>query len=847
MAQPLTDEQIREALKTCVDEPVHVPGTIQPMGYVLACDFDLGSIHQASANCFDLFGKPLPQVFEDTVATLFGRDIWHSLRNVIGFPNFAEARQYVGTVALDGAAYALHASKGGERCVLEVEPLVTEESSTLSITRGEAFLIQQVEYCTNLTELFDSTVEFLKHFTGFDRVSIIRFDEQWNGSIVAEACSSLLEPLVGLCFPAHDVPAQAREIMRITPYRIISDVAQSPVPLLARDKDEPPLDMTHAVLRGVSPVHIQYLHNFGLGATMSLSITLGGRLWGYVSFHSVEPRVAPPDVRRLLLSFMPVFRLKLDLIQREQDLRLSRQIDGLQADVKLELEKGSDLQEMLNRVGPAIVDVLDAAGVAMTNGSEYFVFGQVPETAIIAALSQKAREHPGKALAETALAKAFPELAPHLGGFAGALVTVYEDDRCLQVFRREITESVHWAGNPSKTVEMVDNALRIQPRNSFSSYLEEVKGQCKAWTRGDKHLMRQLWPLLSAAERRAFMADLNRQQKLMINELNHRVRNILSLVKSVSTQARRVGGSLESYSQALEARIHALAAAHDIGAGAAKTSVSIHQIVQLEAEPYVKDQSERVSIHGVDASIRAESAPIFALVIHELMTNAVKYGALSVHGATVDVETQSTDDGVALLWKEQNGPPTRAPEAFGFGTTLIQQAVPYEMGGTAELNFRPTGVEAKLELPMTALGDVINAPGVGVPQKNGTGDVVVTKLRNGMVMVLEDNFMIAKEMRARLMDAGFPNVEMVPSAEQARALLDATTPAMAVLDINLGHGETSEGIANELLSRRVPFMFVTGFGEENNLPPHLQQAQVLTKPVTTRDVVSAVHRMDVWQ
>lgn len=843
MSRPLTDEEVRAAMQTCADEPVHIPGTIQPMGFLLACDFEEGIVRQASQNCPALFDRPIAEILGAPLHALLGPKIWHNMNNIRGLSSFGSGRHFAGIVEQKGEEHAVHVSKGGARFVVEIESAGTGFEASPEAAQQQAFLVSQIEACGTLQELLDLTVRLLRHVTGFDRATIMRFDKDWNGEIAAEARSSLVDPLVGLRFPSHDFPAQARELMRRIPLRLICDVGQAPIPLIGTDPDEPPLDMTFAVLRGVSPIHMQYLHNFGLGATMTLSVTLGDDLWGIISFHSTLPRVAPPETRRLLLSFLPVFRLKLDLLRRENSLRLSQRIDQLQTDIRGELEKGSELAGMLLEVGPSILDVLGAEGVVMTNGSQNLSFGKVPDTAVVQAVSDRAGAQSGQVLAVDNLREAFPDLLPYLQGFAGVLVTVYEDARSLQVFRPEISQSVTWAGNPTKEIELVEGNMRIAPRGVFSAYLEEVEHKCKSWTREDIQLMRQLWPLLSAAERRAFLADLNRQQALMIDELNHRVRNILALVNSVSTQALRTGGTLESYSNAFESRIHALAAAHDIGAGAARSAVSIFDIIGIEAAPYRDEGALRVRISGENVSIRAESAPIFALVIHELMTNAVKYGALSVPEGLITVDVTRIDDGVEITWKERGGPPVREPGAHRFGTTLIRQAVPFELGGRSGLRFASDGVEAMLMLPFSVLGDTLTAVAPVEPPAWEAPEERVRTLSNKLVMLVEDNFMIADAMRSQLESMGFVNLELMSNVAGAMAFLGQTTPGMAILDINLGQGQNTEPVANELLARGVPFIFVTGYGEHTNLPPHLRQVPTVTKPATASDLMAALDQL----
>lgn len=214
------------------------------------------------------------------------------------------------------------------------------------------------------------------------------------------------------------------------PLRLISDSAAEAIPLIAAP-GQPPLDISYANSRGASPVHMTYLQNMGVAATMTLSIVLDDGLWGYVSFHHRTPHVTAPDLRHVLLGFLPVLRLKVGLIRHANALAVAHQVDLLQSKVQQEMESDAELGEIVTRVGPSVCQVLNASGVVMTSGSQDFSYGEVPESTITAALSDAAATAPARRLTSACLAETIRPFAARLNGFAGALVTLHEGHRSL--------------------------------------------------------------------------------------------------------------------------------------------------------------------------------------------------------------------------------------------------------------------------------------------------------------------------------------------------------------------------------------------------------------------------------
>lgn len=844
MTHELTDTEVAAALDTCNQEPVHIPGVIQPFGWLVASDRETGLVRYASANMSELLGHPVETILGTPLRDVLGPEVWHGLRNLAQLPDNDQQRQNIGSFECCGAVRSFHGFESSGCHVIEIDP-GHDSAPAPEIMRDQAYLVDRIQACTDEQALLDLTVKLMRYASGFDRVMIYKFDHEFNGQVVAEARKASLEPMLNLRFPHWDIPEQARALMLRFPLRIISDVDQTPSPVLKANPSDANLDLSIAHLRGVSPIHMQYLRNMGVAGSMTLSIVLGGKLWGIISFHHGSAKTPTQYVRELLTGFLTVFRLKIELLREQESMALARRTDALQIDIQHDFERTGDLAEIFSTIGPTVCEVLEASGAAIQIGSEWVQYGKVPDQSTLEALRDLAREGEDGLLLSESLAELLPGHAADLAGCSGVLMSAVADNRVICVFREEIQQSVSWAGNPEKTIETIGGQSRLQPRGSFSVYVRSVEGRCAPWTDDNTYMMRRMRLLLNSAERRVFTNNINRHQTLMINELNHRVRNILALVKSVSRQARSSQGSFESYSKALEMRIQALAAAHDIGAGSAVSAVSINRIIVLEGEPYFDDDMSRLVINGPDRSVGADAAPLFALVTHELMTNAAKYGALSNSEGRLEIDLREDPNGLTIDWRETGGPTVIAPSQAGFGTSLIQQAIPYEMGGTAEVDFRPEGVRAVIHLPSEVLDQsrglapARETPLVLAQQRPD----VPTDLLAGQVLVLEDNFMIATGMRSELEELGFDDVETTSNNREALAFLETTRPNLAILDINLGGGKTSAQTALRLQELGVPFIFVTGYGDAAVLLEELRGHARLTKPVTKLDLQNALSKL----
>ena len=846
MVNHLSEAQVEEAMKTCAEEPIHVPGNIQPMGAMVAFDLATGRIGHVSANSKDFVGLSPDEILGSDARSSFGATVWHGLSNAMGRFGTAEIRSHVGRFDLGGQTLDLTAFPSGSQVVVEFEPTGEAGRNDTDPFADLDFFVREIRSSPDIGTLLERMTRMMRHVSGYDRVMVYKFDKHFNGEVVAESKRPAVDSFLGLHFPHTDIPAQARAMMERVPLRLIHNTSHDPVTILSLDPVAPPLDISLGQLRGVSPLCCQFLRNMHVGSTMTLSVLVQERLWGTVAFHHSKPRTPPPRMRRLLTAVLPHFEDKIGLLGAGEARRLVGRVDEIEAKLQSEIDKNLNIRTVLPDLAATLCDVIHAQGVALLSGAQMTHHGLVPGLAVLERLLEDAAAEPTRILAIENLSRAYPDLKGELGGCAGALVGAFGARRAICIFREERPRAMTWAGNPEKDIERFSGTYRMVPRASFVTFLEELKGVSAPWTDQDLMLARRLRSLVNSAERRSLMNTLNRQQALMIDELNHRVRNILALVRSVSTQARRRYGTLNSYSRSVEARIEALAAAHEIGSSSPATSTSISGLITKEVAPYENPKGERVEIIGQDDHVVAEQAPIVALVIHELATNAAKYGALSVADGRVTVNLERNVEGLTITWNEIGGPAVQPPMERGFGSMLIEQAMPHEMGGRSALTFAPEGVRAALFLPAQVLSAAapftsVEAREDDIPARAGDPTPVSDLQHRGLVLVLEDNFLIATEMQDQLADFGFSNIELASNVHDALEIIDRERPSLAFLDVNLGGGETSALVAQRLLSEQVPFAFATGYGDRVALPDDFARVPRLTKPVSGSILRAAVN------
>jgi PAS domain S-box-containing protein len=345
---------------------------------------------------------------------------------------------------------------------------------------------------------------------------------------------------------------------------------------------------------------------------------------------------------------------------------------------------------------------------------------------------------------------------------------------------------------------------------------------------------RVIGTILDVTERKR----VEERQLLLMAELDHRVKNILANVSAIAKLSSKRGGTVEEFVKALDARIQAISRAHSLLRRDSWVGINMDDFCQQLLVPFISRQGQNVLMEGDPINLRPKAAQSLALALHELATNAVKYGALSVPEGRVHIAWKGMPVGgvevVRLTWTERGGPPVKEPAGTGFGLTAIK-AVATELGAALRYNFHSEGVAYEFEGPLGQPTKVTSTP--AAPRITANGAVAIPrgegdKLR---ILIVEDEAVVALQVKHDLEAAGHKVVAMATNLVQGMQLAASSEIDVAFLDVRLGD-DLSTAVAENLLKRGIPFAFGTGFEDDSILPGHLRGIPRLVKPYETDGV-----------
>ena len=478
----------RVDITNCDREPIHIPGTIQPHGVLLALSEPDLKIVQASANTVEMFGVLPHNLPGQPLDVLMGPEQADRLRSIVARNAFGESATVKTFDFSQSSTFHAILHRGETGLVLEFEP-TGAGNRFLEFTALNP-VVAALEGAGSLAAFCQTAAAEIRALTGFDRVMVYRFAPNYDGEVIAEARREDVEPFLGLHYPASDIPQQARELYLRNWTRIIPDVNYAPVPLVPalHPLSGRPLDLSHAALRSVSPLHVEYLHNMGVGASMSISIIKEGKLWGLFACHHLSPRLVDYAVRGACEFLGRTFSLLLAGKESQENAAGELRIREAQARLLERLSQSGSLPGSLAGEGTTVLDLIPARGAAVCLEGETVLLGQTPTAAEVRELTQWLQRHAAEDVFHTrSLAAQYPEAAAYADKGSGLLALSVSKVQAEYIlwFRPEEVQTVTWAGNPTKAVVATPDGARLSPRKSFAKWVEQVKGQSLPWRKAE--------------------------------------------------------------------------------------------------------------------------------------------------------------------------------------------------------------------------------------------------------------------------------------------------------------------------------------------------------------------------
>ncbi|MDH7805100.1 MULTISPECIES: HWE histidine kinase domain-containing protein [unclassified Rhizobium] len=821
-------------LTNCDREPIHIPGYIQSHGCLIACDNAMRMVLRHSENCREIL-RVDGDINGRTAEEVLGKDLVHDLRNALTVTGRTTRPAMLPNMELrDGRSFDIAVHRYKSTTIIEFEPSGSE-TQPLGTARK---MVDRIREADTVESLISRTTRLVKATLGYDRVMIYRFEDDGAGKVVSEAKQPELESFLGQYFPASDIPQQARTLYLKNTLRIISDASGIRVPVLpAIDVSGEPLDLSFAHLRSVSPIHCEYLRNMGVAASMSISVIVDGTLWGLIACHHYSPRVLTMSVRIAAEMFGEFFSMHLQVLKQKRKLdTVNHAHAALDRFLRLAAHH-AHIEELLIDSFQDFADLMPCDGVGLWVENNWHGHGATPPADAIPRLARFVTSvSEGRVWATHAISQAIPEAEIYADTAAGMLaipLSQVKNDYLL-FFRREIVQNLNWAGNPEKSYETGPLGDRLTPRKSFAIWKETVRLQAQPWSDADREIAEAARiALVEVAFHHSELMAGEREraevrQRMLNEELNHRVKNVLAIIKSLVGNPSQEGKTLQEYVSALKGRIQALSFAHDQiirGEGGG----SLRDLLDAELSPH-RSPEAIVDLAGPQVTLDSRAFSVMALVLHELATNAAKYGALAQTGGKLDLRWEVDENRDCLIhWRETLPTKLPTPSRSGFGTALISRSIPYDLGGRSTIRYLPDGLEAEILLPSRHISAVTTA------SETKTEDDTMPQPRRSnreetlKILLVEDQMLIAMDVENMLEDNGIKTIETATSSAMAIEKLKSYVPDVAILDINLG-SDTSIAVARELHRRGIPFLFATGYADASMVPDDFGNVPVIRKP-----------------
>jgi two-component system, chemotaxis family, sensor kinase Cph1 len=471
--------------------PIHILTQIQPHGVLLVLQEPELTVLQVSRNTSAAFGIAPEKLLGKTLDDILDSVQVDRFRMGLSYENLDLINPTKVWVRRKGDDYLVfdavfHRSADGF-LVLELEPALTQETIPfLSFYHLARASINQLEATSNLQDFCQIIVREVRQVTGFDRVMLYKFDEDGHGEVVAEEKLDDMEPYLGLHYPESDIPQPARKMFLSNWIRVIPNAHAEPVELYPTDNPitNQPIDLTLSILRSAYSCHMEYLHNMGVGASLTISLMKDEKLWGLIACHHRTPKYVPYELRKACEFLGRV--IFAEIFSREEEADYSYRMKLAQVQSAL-IEYMSQEENFINGLvqhEPNLLDLANAKGAAICFNGRWTTIGRTPPEEELNYLVQWLAKMVEEEVFYTDSLPLIYSDAERFKDVASGMLAIPISKRSYVLwFRPEVIQTVNWGGDPNHAYELKqsNSELRLCPRKSFELWKETVRLKSLPW------------------------------------------------------------------------------------------------------------------------------------------------------------------------------------------------------------------------------------------------------------------------------------------------------------------------------------------------------------------------------
>ncbi len=655
----LSEAELEVALENCAQEPIHIPGSIQPYGMLFVVDSHY-TIEQVSANTQNWLGQGPENLLGKALTDFLGADQVDTIKHIISERRLQPTQSTM--LELNGQAFDVVAHRWGDSIIIEMEiindMLAPERDFYYDELRAFAVGMRANQSPQDLYEFITAKI---REVTQFDRVKLYKFDQDWNGQIIAEARADYMTSYMGMYFPASDIPQQARILYQKNYVRQITDIRYAAVPIVPElhPVTQQPTDMTHSVLRSVSPIHLQYLDNMNVKASMSITIMQDGKMWGLIACHHNDAYHVPYRIRMIAEIMGHMFSAQLSSMEEMVDMSERERRKLILERLSAVLEPKFSLDQILEEKHELAMDAVKADGLAIRTQGQIYQFGSTPDKDAIANLIEWVHNTSPNEIFNTNEAERFFENNAALrhikGGLLACPLSRVKSDYMIW-FRDSVVQQVKWAGKPEKSAEETKAGYRLMPRSSFALWKETVQNRSTPWGREDIETAQNVVQIMleneklladfANAAKSEFLASMSHELRTPMNAIIGIV-NILDRDNSLTTEQQEFIHTLRLSSNSLLQLINDLLDIDKIEAkemGLEEVDCNLAELIE-EVRSLMHVRAEE---KGVQFNIRCPNREDLYCVIDamrvkqvllNLVNNAIKFTERGFVNLVVDFET----------------------------------------------------------------------------------------------------------------------------------------------------------------------------------------------------------------